>query len=63
MGIFSVHRCLAGGIRPRLHLATLPFVFDVELASLSKDPTFSVGVVSWLIKGAMNLAGPVENFV
>ena len=39
-------------------LWSLPFVFGVELAGLLEDPTFSVGMISWFIGGAMNLAGP-----
>ena len=44
-------------------LRSLPLVFGVEPAGLLEDPTFSVGVVSWLIGGAVNLAGPVYNFI
>ena len=40
-------------------LRTLPFVFGIELAGLLEDPTFSVGMISWFVGGAMNLAGPV----
>ena len=44
-------------------LRTLPFVFGIELAGLLEDPTFSVGMISWFVGGAMNLAGPFENFI
>ena len=37
----------------------LPLVFGVELAGLLEDPTFSVGMISWFIGSAVNLAGPV----
>ena len=46
-----------------LALRSLPFVFSVELARLLEDPTFSIGVSSWFIGGAMNLAGPIQYFV
>ena len=42
-----------------LSLRSLPFVFGVELASLLEDPTFSVGMISWFIGSAVNLAGPI----
>ena len=41
----------------------LPLVFGVDLASLLEDPTASVGVISWFIGFAMNLAGPVQYLV
>ena len=44
-------------------LWSLPLVFGVELAGLLEDPTLSVGMISWFVVGAMNLAGPVENFI
>ena len=34
-----------------------PLVFGVELAGLLEDPTTSVGMISWFIGVAMNLAG------
>ena len=37
-----------------------PHVFSVELASLFKDTTVSVGMISWFIGVAMNLAGSVQ---
>ena len=37
-------------------LRSLPFVYGVELARLLEDPTFSVGMISWLVWVAMNLA-------
>ena len=37
-----------------------PLVFGVELAGLLDDPTASVGVISWFIGVAMNLAGPIQ---
>ena len=40
-------------------LRWLTLVFGVELAGLLEDPTFSVGVISWLIGGAIKLARPV----
>ena len=44
-------------------LRSLSFVFGVELAFLLEDPTFSIGMISWFIGSAMNLARPVKNFV
>ena len=41
----------------------LPLVFGVELAGLFEDPTASVGVISWFVRVAMNLAGPIQYFV
>ena len=37
-----------------------PLLFSVELASLFKDPTISVGVIGRIIGGAMNLARPIK---
>ena len=37
-----------------------PLVFGVELADLFKDPAVSVGMISWFIGVAMNLAGSVQ---
>ena len=36
-----------------------PLVFGVELAGLLEDPTVSVGMISWFIGVAVNLAGSV----
>ena len=41
----------------------LPLVFGIKLASLFEDPTAFVGVSSWFIGGAMNLAGTIQYFV
>ena len=35
-------------------------VFSVELVSLLEDPTVSVGMISWFIGVAVNLAGSVQ---
>ena len=40
----------------------LPLVFDIYLAGLFEDPTTSVGVISWFIWVAMDLAGPIQYF-
>ena len=37
-----------------------PLVFGVELAGLLEDPTVSVGMISWFIGVAVNLAGSVQ---
>ena len=41
-------------------LAAAPLVFAVELAGLLEDPTASVGMISWFIGMAVNLAGSVQ---
>ena len=38
-------------------------MFDVELAGLLEDPTFSVGMISRFTRGTMNLTYLVQNFV
>ena len=35
-------------------------MFGVELVDLFQDPTISVGMIGRLIRGAMNLARPIE---
>ena len=40
-----------------------PLVIGVELACLLEDPTVSVGMISWFIGVAMNLAGPIQYLV
>ena len=37
-----------------------PFVFGVELAGLLEDPAASVGMISWFIGVAVNLARSVQ---
>ena len=37
-----------------------PIVFGVKLACLLKDPTVSVGVISWLIRVTVNLTRSVQ---
>ena len=37
-----------------------PLVFGIELAGLLEDPTAYVGMISWFIGVAMNLAGSVQ---
>ena len=38
-------------------------VFGIELAGLLEDPTTFVGMISWFVGVAMNLAGPVQYLV
>ena len=38
----------------------LVLVFGIQLAGLFEHPTFSVGVIGWLIRGAMDLTRAVE---
>ena len=40
----------------------LPLVYDVELAGLLEDPTFSVGMISRFTRGTMDLTYLVQNF-
>ena len=40
-----------------------PLMFSDELAGLLEDPTASVGMISWFIGVAMNLAGPIQYLV
>ena len=63
MGISSVPSALLA--RPVLIFAwcILPLMFGVELAGLLEDPTFSVGMISRFIGGAMDLTYLVQNFV
>ena len=37
-----------------------PLVFGVELAGLLEDPTASVGMISWFVGVAVNLAGSIQ---
>ena len=37
-----------------------PLVFGIELAGLLENPTTSVGMISWFIGVAVNLAGLVQ---
>ena len=37
-----------------------PFVFGIKLACLLEDPTVSVGMISWLIRVAVNLTRSVQ---
>ena len=41
----------------------LPLVYGVELAGLLEDLTFSVGMISRLTRGTMNLTYLVQDFV
>ena len=41
----------------------LPLVYGVELARLLEDPTFSMGMIGWFARGAMDLTYLVQNFV
>ena len=41
----------------------LPLVYGVELAGLLEDPTFSVGMIGWFARGAMDLTYLVQNFI
>ena len=41
----------------------LPLVYGVELAGLLEDPTFSMGMIGWFARGAMDLTYLVQNFI
>ena len=41
----------------------LPLVYGVELAGLLEEPTFSVGMIGWFARGAMDLTYLVQNFI
>ena len=58
--ISSVLLCSAAGDPPHHRYAALFLAFGIQLAGLFEHPTFSVGVVGWLIGGAMNLTRVVE---
>ena len=57
---------LAPGVRLVSHSVVFiawwppPLVLGVKLACLLKDPTVSVGVISWLIRVTVNLTRPVQ---
>ena len=40
----------------------LPLVYGVVLAGLLEDPTFSLGMIGWFARGAMDLTYLVQNF-
>ena len=55
-------------LSPRVRLARfvlvftlrfLPFVFGIEFAGLLEDQTFSIGMIGWFIRSAVDPAGPV----
>ena len=41
----------------------LPLVYGVELDGLLEDPTFSMGMIGWFARGAMDLTYLVQNFI
>ena len=71
--VYHVHCFYFGGkllLTPGIWLVNLsvvpiawrppPLVFGIELADLLEDPTVSVGMISWFIGVAVNLAGSVQ---
>ena len=71
--VYHVHCFYFGGkllLTPGIWLVSLfvvaitglppPLVFGVELASLLEDPTASVGMISWFVGVAVNLAGSIQ---
>ena len=49
------HRVLLGRLILVFTWCILPLVYGVELAGLLEDPTFSVGMIGWFARGAMDL--------
>ena len=71
--VYHVHCFYFGGkllLTPGIWLVSLfvvaitgrppPLVFGVELAGLLEDPTASVGMISWFVGVAVNLAGSIQ---
>ena len=56
-------RVLLGGLVLVFTWCVLPLVYDVELAGLLEDPTFSVGMISRFTRGTVDLTYLVQNFV
>ena len=48
------------GLLVVIAMQPLFLVFGIQFAGLFKHPTFSVGVVGWLIGGAVNLTRVIE---
>ena len=51
------------GLLVVLAIQPLGLVFGIQLAGLFKHPAFSVSVVGWFIRGAVNLTRAVEYMV
>ena len=56
-------RVLLGGLVLVFTWCIFPFVYDVKLAGLLEDPTFSVGMISRFARGTMDLTYLVQNFI
>jgi hypothetical protein len=59
---------LAAIVRPArfviiLAAGTLALFLGCDLAGLFDYPTVTVGVVGWLVRGAVNLVGPIQNSI
>ena len=63
MGISSVPSALLARLILIFAWCILPLVFGVELAGLLEDPTFSMGMICRIIRGAMDLTYLVQNLV
>ena len=55
-GISSAPHVQTPGLIVIAAVQPLVLVFGVYFAGLFKDPAVSIGVVGWLVQGAMNLA-------
>ena len=58
--ISSVLLCSAVGLLLIAAMQPLFLVFGIQLAGLLEHPAFSVGVIGWLIGGAVNLTRAIE---
>ena len=59
-GISSVLLCSAAGALLVIAMQPLFLVFRIQLVGMFEHPTFSIGVVRWLIGGAVNLTRAIE---
>ena len=54
------HRVRTSGLLVIVAVQPLVLVFGVYFAGLFKYPVVSIGVVGWLVRGAMNLARALQ---
>ena len=59
-GISSVPRVRMLGLLVIIIVQPLVLVFGIYFAGLFEHPAFSVGVIGWLVGGAVNLARAIE---
>ena len=58
-GTSSVLLCSAAEAPPRRRYAAPP-IFGIQLAGLLEHPAFSVGVIGWLVGGAVDLTRAIQ---